>query len=77
MTSNPIPENRPGSRDFSETMENFERSFIRSKVAPAREKLGQVPRGVYYCDGKINELFCAYLAGIALARSIVNLELGD
>ena len=46
-------------------------------MAPAREKLGQVPRGVYYCDGKINELFCAYLAGIALARSIVNLELGD
>lgn len=71
MNTDPIPTNKPGSREFEETMTVFENTVAQGAKREAREfwKLG-----AYYTDGKTNELFKGFLHGMAYARSIVNLE---
>lgn len=68
--SNPIPSNAPGSREFEETMQAFERMHAKGAKREGREfwKLG-----AYYADGKTNELFKGFLHGMAYARALANM----
>jgi len=66
---NPIPLNKPGSREFEDTMNVFESNISKGAKRESREfwKLG-----AYYCDGHVNELFKGFLHGIAYARALAN-----
>ena len=69
-TENPIPTNKPGSREFEETMATFEQTIAKGATREAKEFW---KHRAYYTDGATNSLFLGYLHGIAYARSIVNL----
>ncbi len=74
-TNNPIPTNKPGSKQFEETMQAFEAIVLN----PAFDRIkGREGRdvwkfGAYYCDGEINALFKGFLHGMAYSRTLVNL----
>lgn len=74
--SNPIPENKPGSREFEESMQAFERTVLKYKGSPSaiREAREFWKHGAYYQDGQRNELFKGFIHGMAYARNLVNLS---
>jgi hypothetical protein len=60
------------SREHSELMDNFERTFKGCRLD--REEKHLWPMGAVYQDGHVNQLFDAFRKGYALHKSIANLQ---
>jgi len=63
---------KPGSKEFHEAMDQFERDLKRQTSIPLRfEREDRVlwPKGIVYQDGRTNDAFTAYRWGYAFAEA--------
>lgn len=66
-----------GTKEFQDIMMDFEKYMKSSNISGHkldREKIGEAPRGCFYQDGYINNLFVFYMAGYQMHKCISNLD---